>query len=94
MRERGDLIVRRGSGVGVAVLREREGITILGMRDGEVVPIGEGEIEKGMKGMMIGIGVDVEEGMIIISGDRLFSFLFEKSWLAIVNTFKSGTEDS
>jgi hypothetical protein len=45
------------------------------------------------KDMMIEIRVDVEEEMIITSGDKLFSFLFEISSLAIVNAFKSGTDD-
>jgi hypothetical protein len=62
------------------------------MRDGAVVPIGEEEIEIGMKDMMIGIGEDVEEEMIIINGDELLSFLFKTSWLSIVNTFKSDTD--
>jgi hypothetical protein len=43
--------------------------------------------------MMIGIGVDVEEEMIVTSGDELFSFLFRTYWLTIVNAFKSGTDD-
>ena len=97
MRGKEGLIVRRGNGVEVGVLREREEITILGMIDEEVVLIGEGGIGIGIgmrTDMMIGIGVDVEEEMIVISGDELFSFLFRTSWLAIVNAFKSGTDDS
>jgi hypothetical protein len=65
------------------------------MRDGAVVLIAEEEIGIGIgmrKCMMIGIGVDVEEEMIVTSGDELFSFLFRTSRLAIVNAFKSGTD--
>ena len=97
MRGREGLIVRRGNGVEVGVLREREEITILGMIDEEVVLIGEGGIGIGIgmrTDMMIGIGVDVEEEMIITSGDKLFSFIIRTSLLAIMNAFKSGTDDS
>jgi hypothetical protein len=66
------------------------------MIDEEVVLIGEGGIGIGIgmrTDMMIGIGVDVEEEMIVTSGDELFSFLFRTYWLTIVNAFKSGTDD-